>query len=258
MSGSRKSSAEIAYAREIEMLAKYKILVNREDISMDEAKAGLKDLAKDFDRLLSDVKLLTSVGDRLQRKLKSANALMRKQSEEIQKINDDLQTTNVELKTTLDELSRARASRKAQTYILGIALILFLVSELVEEVFEGYFTGGGWDIAITWGVKVVLVLILQPIQSVMEKRMARAAMNEKSRELLDKHLGEEEGEAGAEGTTEAAPAATGAPTAAPTTAPTADDGALGDRPMSPKERIAAKKAAAARAEAERSGSAANS
>lgn len=183
----KKSSSDIAYAREIEALSRFKQLVAKDDISPDEAKEGLAMMLKDFDRLLTDVKLLTSVGDRLQRKLKSANVMLREQGDEIRSINENLQTTNTELKVTIDELTKTRAGRKAQTYVLTVTIFLFFISELLEKVLEAYLSSNTYEQIAAWGMKLLLVLTIKPLEGYIERRLVRAAMNQKSRELLDRH-----------------------------------------------------------------------
>jgi IS5 family transposase len=184
----KRSSSEVAYARETESLARFKALNQREDVSTEELAEGMRTLTKDFERLLSDVKLLTSVGDRLQRKLKSANVMLREQSDEIRQINGELQSTNTELKLTIDELTKAKASRRAQTYVLFAAVALFVISELIEKfVLDAYFNNTVWEQAIGWGLKALLVIMIKPLEGYIERRLVKAAMNAKSRELVEKH-----------------------------------------------------------------------
>lgn len=196
----RPKSSETAYSRESETSARFKDLANRDDLSLEEAKEGLQEYSKEFDRLLADVKLLTSVGDRLQRKLKSANMMLRQQSDEIKQINDDLQEANTELKITIDELTRTRAGRKAQTFILSIAIGLFIVSEILEGIFDDALGDSFMGQVVSWGLKIGLVLIIKPLEGYIEQRLVRSAMDDKKRQLLEKHMKTEEGgEEGAEG-----------------------------------------------------------
>jgi hypothetical protein len=192
-----KRSNDKAYAPESQLLEELQEFLETENANgspstKEEYKAKFEIVLNQYDRLLSDVKLLTSVGDRLQRKLKSANMMLEQQKEEIAEINSNLSQTNAELKITIDELTRTRASRKAQTYILFIALGLFFVSEILEEIFESQLQGTGWDAAVSWIFKTALVFVIKPIERYLESRMLRAAMDQEKRELVEKLVNTEE------------------------------------------------------------------
>jgi hypothetical protein len=232
----KKSSSDVAYARETETLSRFKQLVGREDISKEEALEGLSTMLKDYDRLLTDVKLLTSVGDRLQRKLKSANVMLREQSDEIRSINENLQVTNTELKLTIDELTKTRAGRKAQTYVLTVTIILFFISELLEKVMENYLNSSTSEQIVAWGMKLLLVLLIKPLEGYIEQRLVRAAMNQKSRELLDRHTQTASAPTG--GTVVVPPAAPSSSEPTPTTTapPAPTNGGVG-RPRPPRPKV---------------------
>ncbi len=189
----RKSKTDKAYAPEIEFLQEYKEFVEKNrngelDSSKEEIQENFDVVLEKYERLLGDVKLLTSVGDRLQRKLKSANVMLQQQSDEIAQINSDLTSTNEELKLTIDELTRAKAGRKAQTYILFVAIVLFIISELLEEVFEESLGQDDlWSIALSWGFKLLLVLIIKPLERFIEGRLVNAAIDKDKRVLVEKH-----------------------------------------------------------------------
>ena len=189
----RKSKTDKAYAPEIEFLNEYKEFVEKNrkgelDYSKEEIQENFDLVLEKYERLLGDVKLLTSVGDRLQRKLKSANVMLQQQSDEIAQINSDLTNTNEELKLTIDELTRARAGRKAQTYILFAAIVLFIIAELLEEVFENSLGQDDiWSIVLSWGFKLLLVLIIKPLERVIEGRLVNAAIDKDKRVVVEKH-----------------------------------------------------------------------
>jgi hypothetical protein len=193
------SSADVAYSKEISIYNKYKELVKRDDITLEESKKGLKELVKYYGRLLDDVKLLTSVGDRLQRKLKSANSMLNQQAEEIKQINQDLQKTNNELKLTIDELTRTRAGRKARTFVLFVAVILFVFSENIENVLDSMLGESTMGIILNWTLKITLMLLLKPLEGFVENRMVKSAMDKKRRQMLDQYL-HGEGESGSAAT----------------------------------------------------------
>jgi hypothetical protein len=142
------------------------LINNLENLSYDEIKAQLQVFAKSHKKLLQEVKLLTSVGDRLQKKIKSANEMLQEQAEEIKKINKDLQDKNIELQFTIDELTKARAGKRATTIILIFAIVLFIITEILESTFESFFTGA--NMLIIYAFKVSLALGFKPIEGFLE------------------------------------------------------------------------------------------
>ena len=184
----RNTSSDVAYARESELYRKFKELVDDDSLTEEERQKHFKKLVKQYGRLLDDVKLLTSVGDRLQRKLKSANMMLQEQSEEIRQMNDNLQQTNDELKLTIDELTRARAGRKAQTFIFIVVVVLFVISENIESFLDDLFGESLQGQIISWSLKIGLVLLLKPLETLIERYMIRSTMNQKRRRMLDNHV----------------------------------------------------------------------
>ncbi|MDX2062791.1 MAG: hypothetical protein SFY70_07000 [Bacteroidia bacterium] len=171
-----EDSQDTAYSREQDILVQYRTLAGQADLSVVAAREALSDLTRQYERLVDDTKLLTSVGDRLQRKLKSANLMMREQAEEIKRVNATLQEKNVTLQLTIDELTRAKASRRATALVLVAAFVLFLVSELLEETADTYFAsvvGSDWGNAVSWIFKIVLVLLFKPAEQLLERRILK-------------------------------------------------------------------------------------
>ncbi|MCZ2355487.1 MAG: hypothetical protein LC115_02170 [Bacteroidia bacterium] len=176
----------VPYGKEADVLKKLKETSVNESLSREEYQEALKDITIHFDRLLKDAKLLTSVGDRLQRKLKSTNALLKEQAEEIKRFNEELKTKNIELQLTIDELTRSRAGRKATTIIMLLAIGLFMLTEFMETTFEDWVAQFGdvkvWSIAF----KVSLVVLLKPVESYLEHfLLKRAQKKEKKKFSLD-------------------------------------------------------------------------
>lgn len=174
---------DMAYAREGEFITRYQELRSKDEVSGEQYKVFLDELFISYQRLLDDTKLLTSLGDRLQRKLRSTNMLLKTQAEEIRQMNDDLQKKNIELKLTIDELTRARSSRKAQTYILILTFILFVGSEYLEDLFDSFFPD---DIIYSFVFKTALLFSLRPLEGYLEKVFIRQAMQKEKRDLLSK------------------------------------------------------------------------
>lgn len=182
-----KASNDVAYSRENEVVSQFKDIIQNDGLAREDYLNALRNVFNHYQRLLDDTKLLTSMGDRLQRKLKSANLLLKQQSEEIQEINDDLQKKNVELKLAIDEITRAKVSRKARTYAIAMAFSLFLFSELLEQVFDS-FLDNFW---ISFSSKVLLFALLKPIESFFEDFFLKQSMDKDKRYLLNKILEEE-------------------------------------------------------------------
>lgn len=120
--------------------------------SDEEFKAKLEETALYYEELINQAQLITKVSDRLQHKLNN--------------LNDKLNVKNVELQETIDELTKARASRKATTIVLMVAVVLFLVS---EAVLEPYIESHTTNVYLGFGAKFALMLLLKPIDFVVEK-----------------------------------------------------------------------------------------
>ncbi|WP_020527528.1 hypothetical protein [Flexithrix dorotheae] len=119
-------------------------------------------LTKNYGRLLDEIKLITSVSDRLQNKLNKAN--------------EKIILQNQELQETVDLLTRAKISRKAATIVLLIAVILFLLSEgFIEPIIEGYVD----NVAVGLLLKAIIALLLKPLEMVVEKILLKKATKTK-------------------------------------------------------------------------------
>lgn len=191
-----KNANDVAYSRENNVVDEYRDLLSDDTLHpAEEYHAALHGIFKHYESLLNETKLLTSLGDRLQRKLRSTNILLKQQSEEIQEFNNNLNQKNIELKLTIDELTRAKASRKAQTYLLIITFVLFMLSESLENFFDNninqifeYLFQIELDNTF-WAsmpFKIVILLLFKPIEGFLEKFFLRQAMDKDKRELLKK------------------------------------------------------------------------
>jgi len=173
----------VAYSRENDLIVRYRDILSDDERSKEDYREAFEEMYKQYVKLLDDTKLLTSLGDRLQRKLRSTNMLLKQQSEEIKEINEALNQTNVELKTTIDELTRARASRKARTLVFFLFFILFLISETLEDVFDSFFPD---EFIFSFAFKTILFLSLKPLESGLEKYFVRQSVSKDKRHLLQK------------------------------------------------------------------------
>ncbi|MDH5397375.1 MAG: PAS domain S-box protein [Cyclobacteriaceae bacterium] len=90
----------------------------------------------------------------------------RKNEQKIREQNVLLEKQNKEIKNAIDNLLKARIGRKATTIVLGIAIILFLISEaifepIVEKSFDSAYVGLFF--------KGIIAIALKPIDIFVEK-----------------------------------------------------------------------------------------
>lgn len=165
------------FQKELDFLEQARSLSDEDSSTLGELREGYSAMLAKYERLLGEAKLLTSVSDRLHHKLNLANDKLKEQAEEIQTINDDLKVNNQVLQDTIDQLVRARVSRKAGTIVLAIAILLFIVSEgflepIVEARTDNFYVGLGF--------KFVIALLLRPIDFVTEKYLMNKALKSAS------------------------------------------------------------------------------
>jgi hypothetical protein len=181
------NSSDIAYSRESEIIGRYRTLAHKESITPVEAGQALQEMCTNYERLLDDSKLLTSIGDRLQRKLKSANLMMREQAEEIKRVNANVQEKNIELQLTVDELTKTKASRRATALVFTFIVALFIITELIEQLLDNILSStvanSNVVIAISWTLKTILVVAFKPAEAFIEKRILKRSEKDK---LADK------------------------------------------------------------------------
>ena len=88
-------------------------------------------------------------------------------------MNDKLNVKNIELQETIDELTKARASRKATTIVLVVAIALFFFS---EALLEPYIESHTSNFYLGFAAKFGLMLLLKPIDFVIEKWLLQDAL----------------------------------------------------------------------------------
>ncbi|MCS7073862.1 MAG: hypothetical protein NZ108_05290 [Bacteroidia bacterium] len=178
---SKANSVDAAYEKENQFIQQFKALANQENLDPEEAKKSMKEMQIRYEKLLDEVMLLTSVGDRLQRKIKAANTLLKEQAEEIRQINASLNQKNEELQLTIDELTRAKSGRKATTIILLITICLFIASEFAEYLFQTITHFDQQAVVYTTIFKVFLCLTFKPIESYLEDSFLKRAMKDRKK-----------------------------------------------------------------------------
>lgn len=161
------------FQSEINFLNEVRVLAEDQSIPEEKVKENYKILCNKYERLIGEAKLLTSVSDRLHSKLNEANEKLKRQSDEINKINDDLKVNNQLLQDTIDQLVKAKVGRKASSIVLLIAIVLFIISEgLLEPLVEEKF--GNDQIGFIF--KLGIAILLKPIDVIVERYMMRKAL----------------------------------------------------------------------------------
>jgi len=99
------------YTEEAEKLKNCQRFQNNKDISIEKYKTEYSGLVSGFEELLNQTKVITKIGDRLQKRLNEKNE---------------------ELQSTIEELVRVKISRRATTIVLLLQLRFFLLLKFFE------------------------------------------------------------------------------------------------------------------------------
>lgn len=87
--------------------------------------------------------------------------------------NEKINAKNQELKLTLDELTRTKISRKSVVVTMMIGISLCLLTEiLVDPLIDNY----SYNIYISLAVKVIIAIMLKPIDSMYEQFLIKKAL----------------------------------------------------------------------------------
>lgn len=127
--------------------------------------------------LLTQSKVITRVSDRLQSKLNNANEKITVQHKTIAEKNNLLQHT-------VDQLIRAKVSKKASRVLLTAAILLFLAEEVLLEGVISTFINVPY---IGLAVKLMMAFILKGFESTLETYFMR---KEQEKILHENHLEE--------------------------------------------------------------------
>ena len=159
-----RSKNKNVFEEELKILKNSKTFLSAEDLTLEQCKRELESLQNHYDELLDQVKLITKVSDRLQKK--------------INKANDDLEDKNDLLQESLDALTKARVGRQATTITLIVVIALFLITEAwLEPKIERYaiaqFDGEYVPTIASLSAKAVIALLLRPIEKLVEKQLMK-------------------------------------------------------------------------------------
>ncbi len=156
------------FEKEVQALNHAKAVLREKNKSLEKLANEYEALSKDYEKLLGDARVITNISDRLQNRLNRANQELQASSEEIQHKNDQLQNT-------INELTKAKVSKKATTIVLMAAILLFLVSEVfLEPIVDTYFQQ---EFVINIAIKGSIALLLKPIDYLVEWYLLRDAMH---------------------------------------------------------------------------------
>jgi hypothetical protein len=142
------------FSKETEILNASKSLCESDSVS----KGDYEELCKNYEDLLNQGKLITRVSDRLQNKLNNANEATAQK--------------NIELQKTIDELTKTKISKRAVTYVLILAVFLFILSEVVIDPFIEKYANSFF---LSLFSKGVIALGLKPLESFVEGLMLQKA-----------------------------------------------------------------------------------
>lgn len=161
------------YYDEIDSLRKFRSKIETHAIY----KEDLDSFSNEYEELIAQAKVITRVSDRLQKKLDNANLQIRDQ-------NDEIKDKNLELGKTVDQLAAARVGRKASTIMLTVALVLFVLEQvLIEPQIEKYVNIP----YVGLGILAVLFVIIKMLEGALEKYF----MNQEKRKIMDQEKQEE-------------------------------------------------------------------
>lgn len=158
-----KEKKEDIYVDEAFFLTRSTQFLQEEDKSVSETKTELKTLITNYAELLDQVKLITRISDRLQRKLDQTN-------DELNNMNQQIQEKNIQLEKTINDLTKAKIGRRATTFVFVFALALFLISEaLIEPWIERFYN----NFLISLSIKGLIALSIKPVESLVERSLLK-------------------------------------------------------------------------------------
>jgi tetratricopeptide (TPR) repeat protein len=99
--------------------------------------------------------------------------IFRLKNKQIESQKLQVQEKNIQLKDTLDELAKVKNSRKSLFFSIGTAIVLVILTEaFFDPVIESY----AHSVYLSLGVKILIALMLKPMESFYERILFRRAM----------------------------------------------------------------------------------
>lgn len=153
------------YQQELENLEQSKAFLKRNEYSKMDIQLEFKKLVENYEELIDQVKIITKISDRLQKKLNKTN-------EKLAVMNDQLNDKNIQLKETIDALTEAKIGRRASTIVMVVAILLFILSEVVIEPEIDRVVANNW---VGLGLKLAVAILIKPGETLVEKSMLKRA-----------------------------------------------------------------------------------
>lgn len=106
---------------------------------------------------------------------KKENIIIKKQKEEIEH-------KNIELQETIDELTRTKVGKKAKAFTLIIAIVLFMLEELILHTVLHHIGQDNFYLSLL--VKMVIIFSLKPIDNAIEHYLLKKIIKKQKREVM--------------------------------------------------------------------------
>lgn len=133
-------------------------------------------LIKEYEELLSQTRVLSKVGDRLHKKINKTNELVKEK--------------NKRLEETLELLLTEKAGRQAILITFIFFLIIFILTEVfldpvVEKwAYQTFPNRNSIEVIFGLGIKIIIALLLRPIEFFVEKVLIKKARMKQLKQLL--------------------------------------------------------------------------
>lgn len=153
------------FQQEAQNLESSKKFLERQNFTREQAGAQIKKMNEEYAELLDQVKIITKISDRLQRKLDRTN-------DKLNQSNEELNKKNIELEQTIDALTKARVSRRATTIVFIVAIFLFVLTEALIEPEIEKVVDNMW---IGLLLKFIVAALIKPGEMLLEKTLLKRA-----------------------------------------------------------------------------------
>lgn len=164
------------FEKEVQALNHAKAVLREKNQSLEKLAKEYEVLSKDYEKLLDDTRVITNISDRLQNRLNRANDQLNRVNQDLQESSEVIQRKNEQLQSYIDELTKARVSKKATTIVLMAAIVLFLISEVfLEPIVDSYINQDSQYFFFNIAIKLSIAILLKPIDYVVEGYLMRDA-----------------------------------------------------------------------------------
>lgn len=170
------------YQNEDDFLQSAKEFMARGNYSQDELQLETKSLIENYDELISQVKIITKISDRLQKKLNKTN-------DKLEVTNNQLNDTNIKLNETIDALTEAKIGRKAGTIVMIVVIVLFIFSEVwIEPIIDSHFPNSEYPL-VGLALKLFVAILIKPGEDITNRYMLKNARKKQIEEARAKREG---------------------------------------------------------------------